>query len=198
MGRRRMECLASVAAPKGAQRASPQTRGSAVDAPQGHRAPRRGRARKGAYPQRPLCCNAGTPRGPDDFVGRAVGSRPWREVSRVDVGVIRCRAPVRGGARWPACRMAGGTVFFVTRRGRRMRRQGNTRRRADCRNSLRDPDDLRWQGERIAHHNLAHSTTRPWPLVRLRGRGRRPFRADLFRLPDDLTKDSADEFGERV
>ena len=43
--------------------------------------------------ERPLRCGARTPRGPDDFVGRAEGDRPWREVSRVDRGEIRCRAP---------------------------------------------------------------------------------------------------------
>ena len=47
-----------------------------------------------------------------------------------DGGAIRSRAPMRGDARWPARRMAGGTGVFGTRRGRRMRRQGNTRRRA--------------------------------------------------------------------
>ena len=97
LGRRRTKRLASVAAPEGAGRASPQSRGRAVDAPQGHWAPRRGRARTGATPRRPLRCGArGTARA-WRTVGRAVGNRPWREVSCVDVGAIRCRVPFRGG-----------------------------------------------------------------------------------------------------
>ena len=127
LGRRRTKRLASVAAPEGAGRASPQSRGRAVDAPQGHWAPRRGRARTGATPQRPLRCGARDTARAWRTVGRAVGNRPWREVSCVDVGAIRCRAPYRGIAGRPACRMAGGTGVLTTRRGRRMRRQGNTR-----------------------------------------------------------------------
>ena len=69
----------------------------------------------------------GKPRGPDDSVGRAEGDRPWREVScvtaeRSDI-VSRCGATYGGRrAEWLA-----GLVSFGTRRGRRMRRQGNTR-----------------------------------------------------------------------
>ena len=92
-GRRRAEGPALVAAPEGAQRAPPQTRGSAVDAPQGHRAPRRGRARRGAFPQRPLRCGAReTARA--RRTGRAC--RGQRAVARGlvrDGGGIRSRAP---------------------------------------------------------------------------------------------------------
>ncbi len=57
-------------------------RGCAVDAPQGHRTPRRGRARTGAYPRRPLRCGARETARAWRTVGRADGNRPWREVSR--------------------------------------------------------------------------------------------------------------------
>ncbi len=114
LGRRRTKRLASVAAPEGAGRASPQKRGCAVDAPQGHWAPRRGRARTGATPRRPLRCGARDTARAWRTVGRAVGNRPWREVSCVDVGAIRCRVPFRGGvcdrrAEWLAGQVSRGT-----------------------------------------------------------------------------------------
>ena len=114
LGRRRTKRLAFVAAPEGAGRASPQSRGCAVDAPQGHRTPRRGRVRMGAYPRRPLRCGARETARAWRTVGRAVGNRPWREVSCVDVGAIRSRVPVRGNTRgrraeWLAGQVSRGT-----------------------------------------------------------------------------------------
>lgn len=61
---------------------------------------------------------------------------------------------------------------------------------------VRDPEALNGWG--IAHHNLAHSTTRPRPPARLRGAaGAARFRADLQPC-DDLAKRSGDGFRERV
>ena len=72
---------------------------------------------------------SGEPRGPDGIVGRAEGNGPWREVScvteeRSDVVPRLGQRTVAGAPNgWrDRCR--------ETRRGRRMRRQGNTRQRA--------------------------------------------------------------------
>ncbi len=103
--------------------------------------------------------------------------------------------PIRGGARRPARRMAGGPGVVGTRRGRRMRRQGKTRQRADAATWLRDSNDLPGR-DRIAHHNLAASTGSPGRLARPGASGVRC--APIPRLPDNLTMASGNEFGERV
>ena len=85
-------------------------------------------------------------------VGRAEGDRPWREVSRVDRGAIRCRAPLRGGERdRRAERLAGpvssGHAAAAACDGKGIRVVGLHR------DSSRNPNDLLGR-ERIAHHNL--------------------------------------------
>ena len=121
-------------APEGVPRASPRSRGSAVDAPQGHRAPRRSRARTGATPLRPLRCGARESARPDDESGVADGNGPWREVSLRDGGAIRRRAPA-GATQGAGAPNGWRDRCRETRRGRRMRRQGNTRRRASRSNA---------------------------------------------------------------
>ena len=116
-------------APEGVPCASPQTRGRAVDAPQGHGAPRRGRARTGALQDGHRAAARGTPRGPDEEVGRAEGDWPWRGVSRVDGGAIRRRA--RNGQRskgrraeWLAGQVSSGHAAAAACDGKGIRVEG--------------------------------------------------------------------------
>ena len=74
--------------------------------------------------------------------------------------------PVPGRRMRPACRMAGGTGVLTTRRGRRMRRQGNTRRRAATA-SIAESERPAWQGADCPSQ-LSSSTGSP---TAWRGRG---------------------------
>ena len=126
-------------------------------------------AREGGRLHNGHCAAArGKPRGPDGSVGRAEGNGPWHEVSCVDGGAIRCRVSNEGQRRRAGAPNGWRDWCRETRRGRRMRRQGNTRRRA-YRDSLRNPNNLA-DRERIAHHNLAH---RPVPRPRCAAGGTR-------------------------
>ena len=108
----------------------------------------------------------GTPRLPGKEPGVA-GTRSWRDVS-CGTGSGPCR--VRGDGRRAARRVTKGwrARCRETRRGRRMRRQGNTRRRAMPHHGAGSgyPD-----GYRVAHWNSTHSRSAPGRRVAAAGRG---------------------------
>ena len=189
-------CLASVAAPEGAGRASPQSRGSAVDATA--RAPSatsRSRAKGGVSWTAIALRRAVDRAGPT--TGRACRGR--RAVARGlvrDGGAIRRRAPMRGNVQAGAPNGWRDRCLRDTPRSpHATAREYASRADAATRCGIRTTCD---GGERIAHHNLAHDDAAPGRLARPRGAVCGASIRCRFPNSRRLDEGSADEFGGRA